>query len=166
MKKETRITWALLGVYLILLTWIILFKMQVSLSDLPDVRTLNLIPFGASVIVNGRLHWEEILQNAVVFLPVGLYLGMLRPRWPVWKQALPIFGLSLAYEALQFAFALGATDITDLIMNTAGGFAGLLLTRLFTKLWKARAVTYLNRLALLATALVLALVGALVFYNL
>ncbi|HKX84376.1 MAG TPA: VanZ family protein [Pyrinomonadaceae bacterium] len=32
---------------------------------------------------------------------------------------------SLAVEIIQFALAIGVTDITDIIMNTLGGFAGL-----------------------------------------
>ena len=32
--------------------------------------------------------------------------------------------MSFLYEALQYVFEIGATDITDLLMNTLGGIAG------------------------------------------
>lgn len=38
-----------------------------------------------------------------------------------------ILVFSLTAEFIQFIFAIGATDITDLITNTAGGFLGLKL---------------------------------------
>ena len=36
-----------------------------------------------------------------------------------------IFAFSFAVEVIQYVFAIGATDITDVIMNTFGGFIGL-----------------------------------------
>ena len=79
MKKEQRLTGILLGIYLILLTWLILFKLQLPLGGWVRTAPLNLIPFGASLIVNGAVDVQEILYNGLVFLPFGLYLGMLQP---------------------------------------------------------------------------------------
>jgi glycopeptide antibiotics resistance protein len=36
-----------------------------------------------------------------------------------------IFAFSFAVELIQYAIAIGVADITDLIMNTLGGFIGL-----------------------------------------
>ncbi|MDP4108311.1 MAG: VanZ family protein, partial [Bacillota bacterium] len=41
--------------------------------------------------------------------------------------------LSLTFEFIQFIFAIGATDITDVITNTVGGFLGLKLYSLSNK---------------------------------
>ena len=127
MKKEQRLTGILLGIYLILLTWLILFKLQLPLGGWVPYRSLNLVPFGASLIVNGAVDVQEILYNGLVFLPFGLYLGMLQPRRSWWKNLLVMAGVSLAYETLQYLLAIGASDITDLLMNTAGGAVGLLV---------------------------------------
>ena len=40
------------------------------------------------------------------------------------------FGLSLMLEVCQYAFALGRTDIDDLIFNTVGALIGAVLARL------------------------------------
>ena len=40
---------------------------------------------------------------------------------------------SLTAELIQFIFAIGATDITDVITNTVGGFLGLKLYNLSNK---------------------------------
>lgn len=156
MKKEQRLTGILLGIYLILLTWLILFKLQLPLGGWVPYRSLNLIPFGASLIVNGAVDVQEILYNGLVFLPFGLYLGMLQPCRSWWKNLLVMAGVSLAYETLQYLLAIGASDITDLLMNTAGGAVGLLV---FSALFHAageKGIPVLNRTALVGTVLVVA----------
>lgn len=76
--------------YIAMLTWIIVFKMQFSFATLPDIRNINLIPFGASLIVNGKLQYSEIFQNAAAFVPFGIFMHVLMQGRPFWKQVLPI----------------------------------------------------------------------------
>ena len=47
-----------------------------------------------------------------------------------WRKFIYIFTFSFTVEVLQFVFAIGATDINDVIMNTLGGFTGLSLCTL------------------------------------
>ena len=54
-KKWTNALWILNVIYLIVLTWLILLKGSVSLPAFGQFRSINLIPFGASLIVNGKL---------------------------------------------------------------------------------------------------------------
>ena len=44
MKREKKITVCLSAVYLIILTWVILFKMALSVEMLPSLRSITLIP--------------------------------------------------------------------------------------------------------------------------
>ena len=64
------------------------------------------------------------------------------------------FGLSLVLEVCQYAFALGRTDIDDLIFNTVGALIGAAFARLcgerFFPVWRW--------LALVAAAVFLVLV--------
>ena len=159
MKKSKTLTGILAAIYLILLTWIILLKMRFSFSDLPHIRNINLIPFHASVIVNGTIDFDEIINNFLVFLPVGLYTCMLKPHWNLLRKIAPAFFLSLLYEVLQYLFAIGATDITDLISNTLGGCAGVLLFVLLAKILKGRTVRILNIAAAVCTVLLIAFLG-------
>ena len=39
--------------YIVLLTWIIVFKFRLNINDLKYIRSINLIPFKANNIVNG-----------------------------------------------------------------------------------------------------------------
>lgn len=145
----------LAAVYLILLTWIILFKMQFSLEYWGLTRTINLIPFGDSTITNGSVDLSEILYNGLVFIPIGVYGALLRPDWSIWQITGMSFGLSLSYEILQFATGLGRSDITDLIMNTAGGFVGALVFLIFTKIFGEKTRTILTVIASICTILLL-----------
>lgn len=165
MKKEQRITTVLLTIYLIILTWIILLKMQVTTEMLPSIRNINLIPYGQSVIVNGRIDFTEIINNAIAFIPVGVYVAMLKPEWSFIKKVLPSVGISLIYEVLQYAFAIGATDITDVINNTIGGIVGVCIAALCFTMFKEKAYKVLHTLAIIGTVLVCGLIMALIVAN-
>lgn len=159
MKNDKKFTMVLAAIYLILLTWIILMKLQFSFADLPHFRGINLIPFHASVIVNGQIDPDEILNNFIVFLPIGLYTCMLRPNWNLLQKVCPALFLSLLYEVLQYVFAIGASDITDLISNTLGGFAGVLLYELLSVFLKKRTNRILNIAAAVCTILLITFIG-------
>lgn len=84
-----------------------------------------MIPFAGSVVINNQLDYSEIVLNMVVFIPFGLYLSMMKPDWPFRKKIILAAGVSLLFEVLQFLFAIGGADITDLIGNTFGGAVGI-----------------------------------------
>ena len=116
---------ALLAMYLLILVWLVLFKFTLDLSPILDyqTRSLNLIPFAGL----SRNNLRETIYNFVVFIPFGLLLSVNLKRANFWRRLAIILGFSLAAEITQFVFAIGITDITDVITNTAGGFLGLIL---------------------------------------
>ncbi|MEA4970095.1 MAG: VanZ family protein [Candidatus Pelethousia sp.] len=148
-RKLTKILFA---VYLAALTWIIVCKMSFSLYQ-DYARSINLIPFGASAVVNQGLDVSEILLNVLAFLPFGIYAGLLFPDWSFGKRILLFAGTSAAYEAMQYALAIGRSDITDLISNCLGGALGLLLFAWIAKLCKTepRTAKCINICALAGT---------------
>lgn len=154
-KRRDWILWAMAAIYFVSLSWLILFKGQFSLPDFGQYRSINLIPFGASVIVNGRLQFSELLMNVVLFIPLGLYTGMLRPKWSVWAWCLMGVEVSLSFEILQYILGVGATDITDVITNSIGGVLGVLLLLLLKKILKEKTMQILTILAVAATVVIL-----------
>ena len=64
-------------------------------------------------------------MNILLFIPFGLYLGLLAPSWRWWKATGVFVGASLVLEVIQHLLSTGSFDITDVIVNTAGGLAGL-----------------------------------------
>ena len=79
-RKSNCLATILFLIYLALLVWIILFKLQFSISDLDKVRSINLIPFHYDKEVGAAFHLTEVLENFLNFVPMGIYLQMLLPR--------------------------------------------------------------------------------------
>ncbi len=137
MKKPKEL-WlkSLFAIYGILLVWIILFRMDFSISAIHRVRELHLIPFYYTGVPAGDLPLFESLLNVLIFMPFGVYLKMLGVGSK--KIILSGFCLSLFFEVSQYIFRLGSSDVTDLITNTLGGIAGLYVYVLLCKLCKNR----------------------------
>ncbi len=169
MKKHPQlITWLLYVIYLILLVWIILLKTEFSFDNIYRMRNTNFIPFDGTAIINGQLHYQEIYLNVLIFVPFGIYLSMLKPRWSFIKKIVPIFLTSLFFESSQYIFAIGATDITDLIGNTLGGVLGVLMYVTIQKIIKNERKTHylFNLFASVGTVGFVLLFGLLFFINL
>jgi glycopeptide antibiotics resistance protein len=132
MKSLTK---ALLALYLLILLWLVLFKFTFNLSSLFDyqTRSINLIPFAGAFMANVRGNLREMIYNCVVFVPFGLLLSVNCKRAGFWRKLAYVFVFSFAVEMAQFIFAIGITDITDLVTNTFGGFLGLIVYDLSNK---------------------------------
>lgn len=169
MKKihGRNVTKGLLFIYLLVLTWIILFKMQINIFDLKiEYRNINLIPFQGSVIKNGKIDLTEIILNVIAFIPFGVYISMIKENWNFIQKVLPVFFTSFLYETIQYIFAIGASDITDLLGNTLGGLIGIVLFWLLSKILKENTIKVINVLAVTGTVLMILLMGILIFANL
>lgn len=147
---QKTLTKILLAAYLVLLTWVILFKLSFSPADLDHMRSINLIPFHYDTETD--FHASEVIQNVLAFAPIGIYVKMLGASG---KKAVAVgFSISFTFEALQFILACGATDITDIITNTTGALLGALLyTGLSRLVSRAMLDAVFNALASIATVL-------------
>ncbi|MFJ1244953.1 VanZ family protein, partial [Bacillus amyloliquefaciens] len=65
-----------------------------------------------------------------------MYIILHKKHRSIMKNLFIILLSSLAIEATQFIFALGALDIDDIILNVMGGFIGLAFYKMFEKLFK------------------------------
>lgn len=156
--RSNQITKALLAVYLVVLCWILLFKLGVQFSYMPK-RSFNLMPFDGFFRAHRRVDKPELILNVLVFIPFGLYLGALFPQWS-WRRALlASFLTSLAFETIQFVWKIGAFDITDIITNTTGGIIGWLLFASLRKLTgsSSKAQAVVNAICTLGTLLIITL---------
>ena len=68
----------------------------------------------------------------------------------------------MIYEVLQYVFAIGATDITDVINNTIGGIVGVCIAALCFTMFKEKAYKVLHALAIIGTVLVCGLMVVLI----
>lgn len=152
--KSKKLTLGLFIVYLAVLTWLIVFKMQFpGDAGLPHMRNVNLIPFGQSVIVNGRIDFGEIIQNALVFIPYGLLIGILWEEKSFPMKFLPVVLTSFIYECVQYIWAIGASDITDLITNSLGGIIGIGIAYVLSLILRRKWKTLINAVCLIGLIL-------------
>jgi glycopeptide antibiotics resistance protein len=160
--RERAILIVLFVVYLVLLSWLVLWKLEIpwigEAALLP--RPVKLIPFLPSA-EDGASKPLEVVANILLFVPFGIYLGLLAPRWQWWKALGVFVGASLVLEVTQHLISIGSFDTTDLIVNTAGGLAGLGLLALARRRFHARTHTIMIRACLVGT--VLSLVAIAIF---
>ncbi|NFD77374.1 VanZ family protein [Clostridium botulinum] len=167
-NKTNKLTNVLFIIYLIALFWIIVFKFNVPFCYMGTMRSINLIPFSEPLILNGKLAFSEIIMNVVIFVPLGIYTGILFERWSIGKKLFLFFLISLICEALQFILGVGASDITDIINNTLGGIIGLMIYKGIEKVFKnsVKAQKFINIIATIGTILMILLLLLLMINNL
>ena len=66
-RKSCQFMLVLFLIYLILLVWIILFKLQLSIHDLDMVRSVNFIPFYYDKEIGTEFHLKEVFENLLIF---------------------------------------------------------------------------------------------------
>ncbi len=142
--KSKKITLILMIFYLIALIWVIIFKLEFSIKELPQIRNINLIPFNQPAIVNGKADISEIILNVLAFIPYGLFIHILMDEKSILKKLLIIFATSFIFELIQYIFAIGASDITDIISNTSGGIIGVVVSMFMEKLLRENWIKYIN----------------------
>ena len=105
-----------------------LFSGEGSLS-----RSFNLFPFRSIIeFVFGdeadarKFAFSNLVGNIVIFIPLGVYLSLLKKDNRVRPVLWPIFLVSLLVEVVQGVLGLGTADVDDIILNCLGGWIGIL----------------------------------------
>jgi glycopeptide antibiotics resistance protein len=122
--------------------------LKFSFVSLDIRRSINLIPFGAMLILNGVPSYNEVIYNALVFVPFGIFMCMLSKKKSFVRMIVPIILTSLLFEVIQYIFAIGASDITDVIANTLGGIAGCGIFFILHKICKENTYKVIHAIAL------------------
>jgi len=152
---------ALFALYLVLLVWIVMWKLELPYVGTGELRQVKLMPF-ISDACNGASAPSEVVVNVVLFIPFGMYLGLLAPARPWWRAMIAIIGASLALEVAQFALAVGSSDLTDVITNTVGGLIGLVLLAIARRRLGVRSAQVMTRVCAVVTVLLLVATAAFV----
>ncbi len=101
-------------------------------------------------------------------MPLGIYIEIIFYKWSTTKKILIFLIISLVCEVLQFIFAVGASDITDIINNTLGGIIGFLIFKVIVKLFNNRdkAHNFVNIISTISTVLMILLLAFIIIANL
>jgi len=134
-----------------MLIGIVLFKLPFYSETLTDIRVVNLIPLQGSFDENGDLLLREVFYNFLLFMPLGVYLSLLKTSWSFKKKVIVIICLSLALETIQFVFAIGRSDVTDVLSNTLGGIIGLAFCAFLGVVFKSRSSKIIRFLVVMST---------------
>ncbi|MYL41207.1 VanZ family protein [Virgibacillus salexigens] len=120
--------WAMLLFYVGLLIQLLFMRGDA------DFRSVNFIPFAS---INDYIQVDDGIQtrlvdvnvwgNILIFIPAGIYFMLLRKTRSTLGVFLTIIVMSVAVEIIQYTFAIGATDIDDVILNSFGGLLGIIL---------------------------------------
>ena len=73
-NAERIVTFVVVAIYLLLLLWLVLFKFATTIEEIPHMRNLNLILFHYDEETS--THWQEVIYNVVLFIPVGFYFSV------------------------------------------------------------------------------------------
>ena len=124
--------------YISFLLWNILFKyvspIELFSSEREFYRSLNLIPFND--IIEGNYNQLDVIGNVILFIPLGIYASMFLKKLKWYENTVIIALISLAFEVSQYIFAIGASDITDIITNTVGGIIGIGIYLIIKKIFR------------------------------
>jgi glycopeptide antibiotics resistance protein len=150
-------------VYLALLAWVVLWKLEVPwVGDAAGLaRPMKLVPFVASGDA-GPSNPAEMLINIALFVPFGLFVGALAPSWVWWKAGVAALGGSIVLESVQHIISTGSFDTTDLITNTAGALIGWMIFLRVRRTASERTPIVMARACVIISALALAAVIAFV----
>ena len=156
-----RLLVTLFVVYLVLLVWIILWKLEVpSIGAAAGLaRPIKLVPY----LPSGDFDASdplEVLVNILLFVPFGIYLGMLAPRLRWWAIAGILLASSLALETTQHLLSVGSFDLTDVIDNSLGGIIGFAALVVAQPRLGARAASLVTRICLIGGIIAMLAVAA------
>jgi glycopeptide antibiotics resistance protein len=157
--QSKRLTYGLLFIYLISLVWIIVLKFNLVAYHDGIERSINWIPFPKLFGIPGQGDRNELLLNVLIFMPYGLYAGILWHKWTL-PRLIPVFlTTSFLFESSQYFLKYGAFDATDLVNNTLGGILGWLIFQGLKKVATSpkQARKWVNIFALIGTVLILGL---------
>lgn len=150
---------------MLVLIWIIVFKLQLGIDSMVRVRRINLIPFYPGIVVGNHFRFYEIIGNVLIFIPFGIYLCMIKKSWGIISKFLIIVGTSFIFEASQYLLSVGISDITDIITNTVGGIIGIIIYYIPAKISKNEEKTSEAFTTLAAiTSVLLALILLILFF--
>ena len=156
--NAARITKTCFVIYLMVVGWVLVFKLGVHFSYM-DHRHVNLVPFGDAIAYASRVDYTELILNVLVFIPFGIYSKLLWAHRAVVFQVSSFLVFSFLIEVIQYTFAIGALDATDLFTNGIGGLLGWGLMSVLDKVFSTtiRLRWWINVLAVLATVFVVIL---------
>ena len=135
MKRKIRVvTIVLMLIYMMVLAYVCFFSERYG-RVVSDTHHYNLQPFREisrfyiyRELIGVKAFIINLFFNILAFVPFGFMVSILwQGRHQVIDAVFCTFLLSLVVEVIQFVFKVGSFDVDDLILNTCGGFLGVII---------------------------------------
>lgn len=109
----------------------LIFCSTVFFRTTSELRKYDIHPFWSyQALQDGREDLlAENIMNVVVFVPVGLLLGIAFKQMTWWKALLIGCSISVTIESLQFFFMRGFSEVDDVMHNTVGCILGYIMVK-------------------------------------
>jgi glycopeptide antibiotics resistance protein len=119
----------LAGRLLLLELVFIIYCLTIILRPVNNEDAYNFAPFWSyKAIIDGHpFLLAENMMNVLVFIPIGLLIGMGFSKWTWWKAIGVGCLISVSIELMQFTFRRGFCELDDVIHNTLGCTLGFVL---------------------------------------
>lgn len=127
LRRGLELTWGLLLIEVIFIIYCFTLIFRTSNSD----GKYNIIPFWSyRAILDGQTFLlAENIMNVLVFIPIGLLMGLGFCKWS-WRKTIGIGCLiSVSIELLQLLTKRGFCETDDVIHNTLGCMIGYILVK-------------------------------------
>lgn len=99
-------------------------------------RRLNIVPFKTIIkfltsSYNLNVVMINIAGNIAAFVPMGFLLPIAFSRLNSFRKVLiAVFSATLSIEIFQYIFAVGTSDVDDVILNVLGGILGYIMMKI------------------------------------
>ena len=141
LRKRRRILAFIAVIYILMLVYFLFFSEHYGRNVRTEGYRYNLTPFeeiGRFIkyrdMIGPEYFLVNIVGNVLAFVPLGFFMPVLIDfceRFYITVFFTAFF--SLMVEAAQLVTRVGSFDVDDLILNTAGGFLGWVIFRIFRK---------------------------------
>jgi glycopeptide antibiotics resistance protein len=139
-RVESILFWGIVVFYILLLMDVVFLS---RLSSGASIRLVNLVPFQSIqsyINVDDGVHYRlldvNIWGNILLFVPMGIYVPLIKKSFSFLKTLLSLVFISLLIEGIQYLFILGSADIDDVLLNVMGGLLGWVFYRFLLLLGK------------------------------
>ena len=78
----------------------------------------------------------NVVGNIILFIPLGIYLTLLKRYKRIYVNILWIFSISLLVEIVQYVFGIGISDVDDIILNSLVCFVGIFIYKFLLSMFK------------------------------
>ena len=149
------------AIYCAFLVWVILFKLQFSLKEIEQTRSINFIPFYNDGKGTVEFHISEAIDNLLIFAPFGLLLAMMRRPKSLQTKfwLIPFVSLFLKQCSMSYLLEGAILQISLPIRRGGSGHCGIfVLARLVKNREKLRLI-----LTIISSTVIFLIIGALLF---